>query len=101
MSNLTTTSDVDPAVATYYDRILLTRALPELIYELFAQKRPLPKKGGNTIKFRRYSALTKATTPKGQLLLEPQHFQAVYDVAHLPPSWHTAQSGLFSGILPP
>jgi len=60
---ITTTTEVDPAVATYYDRILLERALPFLIHDQFAQIRNIPSKSGNTIKFRRYSALTTATTP--------------------------------------
>lgn len=60
---ITTTTEVDPAVATFYDRVLLERATPELIHDRFAQKRPIPSKSGNTIKFRRYSALTLATTP--------------------------------------
>jgi len=61
--NLTTTTEVDPAVATFYDRVLLKRGLPKLVHALFADKKPLGSKKGNTIKFRRYSALTTATTP--------------------------------------
>jgi len=59
----TTTTQVSSAVGTYYDRLLLTRAKPYLIHTLFAQRRNLPKKAGTTIKFRRYSALSTATTP--------------------------------------
>lgn len=59
----TTTTQVSAAVSTYYDRLLLQRAKPYLIHTLFAQRRNLPKKSGNTIKFRRYSALSTATTP--------------------------------------
>ncbi|HPL68299.1 MAG TPA: N4-gp56 family major capsid protein [Smithellaceae bacterium] len=61
--NITTTTQVDPGVAVYYDRILLKRALPALVHDRFAQKRPIPAKGGTTIKFRRYNSLTAATTP--------------------------------------
>lgn len=60
---ITTTTEVDPAVSTYYDRILLERALPLLIHDQFADQRNIPAKSGNTIKFRRYSSLTTATTP--------------------------------------
>lgn len=60
---ITTTTEVDPAVATFYDRVLLERALPFLIHDMFAEQRNIPSKSGNTIKFRRYSALTTATTP--------------------------------------
>ena len=61
--NLTTTTEVDPAVATFYDRVLLKRGKAKLVHAKFAQERPLKSKSGNTIKFRRYSALTTATTP--------------------------------------
>lgn len=63
MPNITTTTQVDPAVATFYDRVLLTRAQPMLVHEKFAQRRNLRRKNGNTIKFRRYTKLTTATTP--------------------------------------
>ncbi|MFW9872315.1 MAG: N4-gp56 family major capsid protein [Candidatus Thorarchaeota archaeon] len=59
----TTTTQVSAAVSTYYDRLLLQRATPYLIHTRFAQVRPLPKKEGNTIKFRRYGSLSTATTP--------------------------------------
>ena len=60
---ITTTTEVDPAVSTFYDRVLLERALPFLVHEQFAQVRNIPSRSGNTIKFRRYTALTTATTP--------------------------------------
>jgi N4-gp56 family major capsid protein len=63
---ITTTSQVDPAVSTMYDRLLLMRARPHLIHSLFAQRRNINKKNGNTIKFRRYTSLSAATTPIGK-----------------------------------
>lgn len=62
----TTTVQVGPAVSTMYDRLLLMRARPYLIHTEFAQRRNLNKKSGNTIKFRRYSALSVADTPLGE-----------------------------------
>lgn len=61
--NLTTTQQVDPAVAVFYDRVLLKRALPFLVHNRFAQTRSIPANSGNTIKFRRYSSLSPAKTP--------------------------------------
>jgi len=61
--NLTTTTEVDPAVAIFYDRVLLKRGVPYLVHDVAAQRRNIPQKRGNTIKFRRYSALAVATTP--------------------------------------
>lgn len=62
-SNLTTTTQVDPGVQVFYDRVLLKRAQPFLIHEKAAQTRNMSKRSGNTIKFRRYASLTPATTP--------------------------------------
>lgn len=59
----TTTSQVAPGTQAFYDRNLLERAKPAEVHGRFGQKRPIAKKNGNQIKFRRYSALTAATTP--------------------------------------
>lgn len=61
--NLTTTSQVDPGVQTFYDRVLLKRALPLLVHDKFGQVRNIPSGSGNQIKFRRYASLSAATTP--------------------------------------
>lgn len=68
---LTTTTEVDPAVAIFYDRVLLEVALPELVHDKFAQRRPIPKKHGDQLKFRRYSSLTVATTPLSEGITPP------------------------------
>lgn len=60
---VTTTAQIDPAVAIYYDRVLLERALPELLYDIAGQRRSISQKSGNTMKFRRYNSLTVATVP--------------------------------------
>ncbi|NOV28017.1 N4-gp56 family major capsid protein [Cupriavidus necator] len=59
----TTLTQVPPGVQAFYDRNLLTRAVPADIHGRFGQTRTIPTNGGNQIKFRRYSALTPATTP--------------------------------------
>jgi len=69
--NLTTTTQVDPAVAIFYDRVLLKRGKPKLIHTIFGQKKNLGSKKGNTMKFRRYSALTVATTPLSEGVTPP------------------------------
>lgn len=65
----TTTTQVDPAVDVYYNRLLLKRLLPHLAHHLFGQQKPVPMKSGTQPKFRKYSSLTKATTPitEGQI----------------------------------
>lgn len=59
----TTTTQVAPGTQAFYDRNLLTRAVPADVHGRFGQKRPIAKKSGNQIKFRRYSALPAALTP--------------------------------------
>lgn len=48
---------------TYYDEYLIDITSPSLVHEQFAQKKPIPKKSGKTIEFRRYDPLPKITTP--------------------------------------
>jgi len=47
----------------FYDRVLLERMLPELVYADYGQKRPAPKHEGDTINFRKMNSLAVATTP--------------------------------------
>ena len=60
---LTTTTQIPPAVAIFYDRVLLENARAKLHHEKFAQIRNIPRNSGNTIKFRRFGTLSTATTP--------------------------------------
>ncbi|MBO5396463.1 MAG: N4-gp56 family major capsid protein [Clostridia bacterium] len=48
---------------TFYDKTLITLAGANLIHEQFGQKRPIPKNGGKTIEFRKFSRLPKALKP--------------------------------------
>jgi len=47
----------------FYDRVLLERMLPELVYADYGQKRPAPKHEGDTINFRKFNSLAVALTP--------------------------------------
>ena len=58
-----TGNDLSPEMKTFYDKALLKFAKPNLVHDQFAQKRNIPKNGGKTIEFRRYSQLPKALTP--------------------------------------
>lgn len=57
------TNDLSPEMKTYYDKVLLKFAKPNLVHDQFAQKRNIPRNGGKTIEFRRYDRLPKALTP--------------------------------------
>jgi len=48
---------------TFYDRTLLERLLPSLVFMNWGQKRGIPKNEGDTINFRRFNRLGRATTP--------------------------------------
>jgi len=63
MSQYTSTTQVDPAVGVVYDRVLLMAPQPKYIYTKFAERRQIGTKQGTTIKFRRFSRLSAATTP--------------------------------------
>ena len=48
---------------TYYEKRLLDHAEPKLVHDQFGDKYPIPKNGGKTIEFRKYSPLPKSMTP--------------------------------------
>ena len=75
LKNTVGSNDLSPEMKTFYDKALLRFARPNLVHDQFAQKRNIPKNGGKTIEFRRYSqlpkaltALTEGVTPDGQNL---------------------------------
>jgi len=60
----TTRTQIPAEVNNFYNRTLLVRALPLFIHTRWAQVKDIPRKAGtSTIKFRRYTNLTAATTP--------------------------------------
>lgn len=62
MSN-TTRTQVPAEVNNFYDRTLLERAVPLFVHTRWGQVRDIPRNAGSsTIKFRRYSNLSSATT---------------------------------------
>ena len=75
MTVLSTDAGLSAEMKTYYDRRLIARALPTLLFSKFAQRRSIPKRGGKTIEFRKFAslgvsktALTEGTPPSGQSL---------------------------------
>ncbi len=58
----TTSSGLTAEMKTYYEKRLLDNASPRLVHDQFADEYPIPKNGGKTIEFRKYSPLAKATT---------------------------------------
>lgn len=74
-TNVTTSSGLTDEMKTYYSDYLIDNAIPKLVHDQFGQKHPIPKNGGKTIEFRKYSplpklttAITEGVTPDGQSL---------------------------------
>jgi N4-gp56 family major capsid protein len=59
----TASAGLSDEMKTTYDRQLLLRTVPTLLYAKFGQKKTIPMHGGKTIEFRKFSALATATTP--------------------------------------
>jgi len=54
---------VSQQAQTFYDRILLERLKPKLVFLQYGQKKPIPKREGATGNWRRFTSLSPATTP--------------------------------------
>lgn len=74
-TNLTSSAGLTKEMKTYYSDYLIDNAIPKLVHDQFGQKHPIPKNGGKTIEFRKYSPLPKllepireGVTPDGQSL---------------------------------
>jgi N4-gp56 family major capsid protein len=61
--NLNTYGGLTAEQRTFYDRVLLERLTPELVYARFGQARSMPSGSGDTIQFRRFNAESANTTP--------------------------------------
>ena len=59
----TASSDLSVEMKTFYSDYLIDNAKPLLVHDQFGQKHPIPKNGGKTIEFRKYSPFAKALTP--------------------------------------
>ena len=84
---LTTTTQVDPAVSTFYDRVLLQAATANLVHLKWAQHARFDKKNGNTYKWRRYANLTAATTPLAEGINPPGQLLSKSDLVAVV-SWY-------------
>lgn len=72
-----TGNDLSAENKIFYEKRLITMAEPELIFDQFGDKYPIPKNGGKTIEFRRFeplmadvdaTTLQEGITPKGNKL---------------------------------
>ena len=67
VTNATTSTgsgyNLSAEMKSYYSKYLIKTARPNLVHDQFGQKHPIPKNGGKSIEFRKYTPLKKATTP--------------------------------------
>lgn len=73
MATTVTTTTLSVEAQTFYDRTLLERLTPNLVFAKYGQKKVLPQNEGNTVNFRRFNsyapattALTEGVTPAGK-----------------------------------
>ncbi len=62
-TQVTTSVGLSDEMKKYYSDYLIDNAVPKLVHDQFGQKHPIPKNGGKTIEFRKYSPLPKLTAP--------------------------------------
>ena len=55
--------EMSPQMKTFYDKIVIKNAVPNLVHDQFGQKKPIPQNNGKTINFRRLNPFAKSTTP--------------------------------------
>ena len=48
---------------TFYNKTLISRLTPQLLFAKYGQKKPIPKHEGDTVNFRKFNSLTAAVTP--------------------------------------
>lgn len=79
-----TTSVLTSAMTEFYDKNLLVRAAALLVHDKFGQMRSLPQKSSGSVKFRRYTNLTKATIPLVEGVSPTGQSLAVTDITATP-----------------
>ena len=73
MATTNTTKTLTVEAQTFYDRTLLERLTPNLVFAKYGQEKTLPKREGDKVNFRRFNsyepattALTEGVTPQGK-----------------------------------
>lgn len=62
-ANTNTIATLTQENRTFYNKTLLKRLLPNLVYAKYGQKKSIPKKEGGAIHFRRFNSLTPPAAP--------------------------------------
>lgn len=62
-TTVNTLATVSAEAKTFYDKTLLARLVPTLVFAKYGQKKSLKSRSGKTIEFRKFTSLNPATTP--------------------------------------
>jgi N4-gp56 family major capsid protein len=60
-----------PAIQASFDQAILSTPTRNFIYNICAERRRMPKNGGDTIRFKRYTQLPAALAPLGNSGITP------------------------------
>lgn len=63
MATIQTTNLLSTSMQTYYDKRLVQNMKPRLVHQSYGQKRQIPRNGGKTVNFRKFSPFAAATDP--------------------------------------
>lgn len=68
---LTTTTTLPPAIQASFDQAILSTPTRNFIYNICAERRRMPRNGGDTIRFQRFNQLASALVPLGNSGITP------------------------------
>lgn len=71
MANITTTSVLPAPVQQTFSYKLLSVPVPNMIHNIPATKKMMPRNGGTTLRMRRYNPLATALVPLGNTGITP------------------------------
>ena len=63
MAAVQTTESLSVSMQTYYDKRLVQNMKPRLVHQSYGQKRQIPRNGGKSVNFRKFSPFAAATNP--------------------------------------
>lgn len=61
--NTQTLTNLSQENKIFYEKTLISRLLPNLVYQQYGQKKPMPRNEGDTVNFRKFNSLEPNTTP--------------------------------------
>lgn len=69
MANINTTANISSGMQAFYNKSFLARLLPGQKYEIFADRKPLPKNSSKTQTFTKYTSREPAMVPLSEAVV--------------------------------